>query len=60
MSTEYGKEVLKKDTEAKIEQSRRIIELVNKNEGRKIICGDLNLNSDTECIKMIENLPMRI
>ena len=50
---------IKKDTEAKIEQSRRIIELVNKNEGRKIICGDLNLNSDTECIKMIENLPMR-
>src|SRR3989344_2262709 len=47
-------EVGKKDTEARIEQSRRIISLVSKTKGGKIICGDFNLKPDTESIKILE------
>lgn len=48
----------KKDTEARIEQSKKIIKLSNTIKGNKIICGDFNLEPSTESIKMIEDLPM--
>ncbi|OGY64939.1 MAG: hypothetical protein A3A04_01995 [Candidatus Harrisonbacteria bacterium RIFCSPLOWO2_01_FULL_40_28] len=47
----------KKDSEARFEQSRKIVELANKTEGEKIICGDFNLEPETKSIKMIEELP---
>jgi len=50
---------VKVDTEARLEQSKRIIDLANKIEGKKIICGDFNLEPHTESIKMIESLPMK-
>lgn len=50
---------MKKDSEARLEQSKRIINLANKTGGRKIICGDFNLEPQTESIKMIENLPTK-
>lgn len=50
---------MKKDSEARFEQSRRILDLASKNDGKKIICGDFNLEPDTKSIGMIENLPTR-
>jgi endonuclease/exonuclease/phosphatase family metal-dependent hydrolase len=44
----------KKDTEARLEQSKRIINLASKIKERKIICGDFNLKPDTESIKILE------
>ncbi len=44
----------KKDTEARLEQSRRIINLISKTKGGKIICGDFNLKPNTESIKILE------
>lgn len=44
----------KKDTEARIEQSKRIINLASKIEGEKIICGDFNLKPETESMKILE------
>ena len=44
----------KEDTEARIEQSKRIINLASKINRRKIICGDFNLKPDTESIKILE------
>jgi len=45
---------IKTDTEAKIEQSRKIIELANKTHGKKIICGDFNLLPNTRSIEMLD------
>jgi endonuclease/exonuclease/phosphatase family metal-dependent hydrolase len=50
---------MKKDSEARLEQSKRIIDLANQTNGKKIICGDFNLEPHTESIKMIENLPAK-
>jgi len=50
---------MKKDSEARLEQSKKIINLANKIEGKKIICGDFNLEPYTESIKKFENLPMK-
>jgi len=50
---------MKKDSEARFEQSRRILDLANKGTGKKIICGDFNLEPDTKSIGMIEGLPTR-
>jgi endonuclease/exonuclease/phosphatase family metal-dependent hydrolase len=44
---------IKMDTEAKIEQSKKIIDLAEKTDGRKIICGDFNMLPDTKSIKML-------
>lgn len=44
---------IKGDTEAKIEQSKKIINLANKTKGQKIICGDFNLLPDTRAIQML-------
>jgi len=49
----------KRDSEARLEQSKRIINLANKIKGKKIICGDFNLEPQTESIKMFEDLPMK-
>lgn len=44
----------KKDTEARIEQSKRIINLAYKTKEGKIICGDFNLKPDTESLRILE------
>jgi len=44
---------IKTDTEAKIEQSRMILELAEKTDGHKIICGDFNMLPETKSIKML-------
>lgn len=44
----------KRDTKERLQQSKRIIEFLNKVEGIKIIGGDFNLLPDTESIKMFE------
>lgn len=44
----------KTDTPERISQSKMIKEFVNKSEDPKILCGDFNLNPDTESIKIIE------
>lgn len=49
----------KQDSEARLEQGQRIIDLANKTKARKIICGDFNLRPDAKSLKMIENLPTR-
>ena len=49
----------KGDSEVRVEQSRRIIDLANITGRKKIICGDLNVSPETECLKMIENMPMK-
>lgn len=49
----------KQDSDARLEQSKRIIDLANKTTGRKIICGDFNLRPDAKSLEMIENLPAR-
>jgi len=49
----------KDDTESRLEQSRRIAEFVNEFGDGKILCGDFNLNPETQSVKIIENIPMR-
>lgn len=46
-------EGIKTDTEAKIEQSKKILDLAKKVEGKKVICGDFNLLPHTKSIKML-------
>lgn len=50
---------MKKDSEARLEQSKRIISAANRTNGKKIICGDFNLEPQTESIKIIESLPTK-
>jgi endonuclease/exonuclease/phosphatase family metal-dependent hydrolase len=49
-------ESIKTDTEAKIEQSREILEFTDKYKGKKIICGDFNLLPDTKSIQMFRDI----
>jgi endonuclease/exonuclease/phosphatase family metal-dependent hydrolase len=44
---------IKGDTEAKIEQSKKIISFADKTAGKKIICGDFNLLPDTKAVQML-------
>lgn len=44
---------IKEDTEAKLEQSKKILELANMFAGKRIICGDFNLLPHTKSIQMI-------
>lgn len=44
---------IKKDTEAKLEQSHKILDLAKKTKGMKIIIGDFNLLPDTKSIQML-------
>jgi endonuclease/exonuclease/phosphatase family metal-dependent hydrolase len=46
---------IKEDTEAKLEQSRMVMELANSFDGKKIICGDFNLLPNTKSIKMFRD-----
>jgi len=50
---------MKKDSEARLEQSDKIIRLANKVSGKRIICGDFNLEPQTKSIEKFEDLPMR-
>jgi endonuclease/exonuclease/phosphatase family metal-dependent hydrolase len=44
---------IKKDTEAKIEQSKNVIDFAGRTNGMKVICGDFNLLPQTQSIKML-------
>ena len=46
---------IKEDTEAKIEQSKQILDFAQKFEGKKIICGDFNLLPHTKSIQMLRD-----
>ena len=46
---------IKTDTEAKIEQSERIINIAQKTDGKKIIIGDFNLLPDTKSIGILRD-----
>lgn len=46
---------IKTDTEAKIEQSKKIWELADSAPGKKIICGDFNLAPGTRAIEMFHD-----
>ena len=46
---------IKEDTEAKIEQSKQLLELARMFEGKKIICGDFNLLPHTNSIQMFRD-----
>ena len=45
----------KKDTKERINQSERIKNILDKFKSNKIICGDFNMDPDTESVKIIEN-----
>ena len=49
----------KEDTQKRIEQSEKIINLMNMFDCPKILVGDFNLKPDTESIRMIEKSGMR-
>lgn len=49
----------KTDTEERIDQSKKIKEFLDKNEGEEILCGDLNLLPDTESVKILEDAGLR-
>ena len=44
----------KNDSSSRLEQSRKINKFLDKQVGGKILCGDFNLNSDTESIRILE------
>ncbi|TSC87371.1 MAG: hypothetical protein G01um10147_692 [Microgenomates group bacterium Gr01-1014_7] len=44
----------KKDSPSRIEQSKRIKAFLTTQEGKKVICGDFNLDITTESIKILE------
>lgn len=49
----------KLDSPARLEQSRHIVDFLNKQSGEKILCGDFNLMPDTESIRLIEKVGMK-
>ena len=49
----------KDDTEDRIKQSENIINFLKTLEGEIVLCGDFNLNPNTESIKMIENFGLK-
>lgn len=44
----------KDDTEERLEQSRKIAAFVQSQTGKIVLCGDFNLNPETESLKMLE------
>lgn len=44
----------KHDTEERFLQSANILKVLEQHEGTKILCGDFNLNIDTESLRMLE------
>lgn len=49
----------KTDTEDRLNQSKKLAGYIKQFEGPKILCGDFNLEPQTESLKLIESLPMR-
>lgn len=49
----------KTDSEERLNQSKKLSEYIEQFDGEKIVCGDFNLEPNTESIKIIEDLPMR-
>ena len=49
----------KDDTASRLEQSRNISKFVNEFGSRKILCGDFNLNPETQSVKILQDIPMR-
>ncbi len=49
----------KDDTEDRINQSQNIIDFIKTLKGEVILCGDFNLNPDTESVKMFENFGLK-
>ncbi len=49
----------KTDTEDRINQSKKIIEALEKLEGEIVFCGDFNLLPDTQSLKMFEDFGLR-
>lgn len=45
----------KDDTPSRIRQSKQVLKLLKKQAGKKILCGDFNLNMDTQSIKLLES-----
>ncbi|MGV8168513.1 MAG: endonuclease/exonuclease/phosphatase family protein [Candidatus Nanoarchaeia archaeon] len=50
----WGKGMKKIDNEHRIMQSTKVKEFMDKIKGKKILCGDFNLNPDTESISILE------
>ena len=48
----------KTDTPQRLEQSKKIIEFIESRSGEKILCGDFNLDLNTESVRMIEDSGM--
>lgn len=46
---------IKTDTEAKIEQSYKILDLAEKVQGLKVICGDFNMLPNTQAIRIFQD-----
>lgn len=44
----------KKDSPARISQSKKIVHFLNKPTGEKIVCGDFNLDINTESLRLLE------
>ena len=49
----------KSDSEDRIKQSQNIIDFIKTLEEETVLCGDFNLNPDTESIKMFENFGLK-
>jgi len=49
----------KGDTESRLEQSEKILDLMKKLKGEVILCGDFNLLPETESIKLFEKAGLR-
>ncbi len=49
----------KDDNEDRIKQSQNIIDFIKTLEGKVVLCGDFNLDPDTQSIKMIEDFGLK-
>lgn len=49
----------KDDSEDRIKQSQNIINFIKTLEGKVVLCGDFNLNPDTESVKIIEDFGLK-
>ena len=49
----------KKDYPETLEQSRKISNIIAPIAGKRILCGDFNLDPDTESIRILERIPLR-
>jgi endonuclease/exonuclease/phosphatase family metal-dependent hydrolase len=49
----------KQDNDERIQQSKKIVELLERTEGKKILAGDFNLLPENESVRMIEDAGMK-